>query len=101
MKHARGADPEAAGPRLAKPSLIAWTQDSVAGVPLRRSIGHVGPVEVGAVAYDGSNRFWTWSTPLAEDAWGHGQTEDAARQAFETWLQSWLKNFRPFFGSRG
>jgi hypothetical protein len=99
LKHASGAVPEAA--RASAAALIAWSQDSVAGVPLRRSIGHVGSVEVGAVAYDGSNRLWTWSTPLAEDAWGHGQTEAAARQAFEAWLAAWLENFRPFFAPSG
>lgn len=79
---------------------IAWTQDSVAGVPLRRHIGRVGPIEVGAVAFDGSNRLWTWSSPLAEDAWGHATDEAAAKQAFEAWLREWLENFRPFFAAR-
>jgi hypothetical protein len=47
---------------------VAWRQAAVAGVPLRRYVGHVGEVEVGAVEFDGSNRLWTWSSPLAEDA---------------------------------
>jgi hypothetical protein len=68
-------------------SPITWTQDRVAGVALRRYIAryiaHVGSVEVGAVAYDGSNRLWTWSSPLDIEAWGHAQTESGAKQAFE------------------
>ncbi len=76
---------------------IAWRQATVAGMPLRRHVGHVGEVEVGAVEFDGSNRLWTWSSPLAEDAWGHAQTEHGAKQAFEAWLRGWLENFRPFF----
>jgi len=76
---------------------IRWQQDQVAGVPLNRYVGFVGRVEVGSVAYDGSNRFWIWSTPLQEDAWGYGRTEHAAKAAFEIWLASWLENFRPFF----
>jgi hypothetical protein len=75
---------------------ILWRQDSVAGVPLQRYIGSVGPVEVGNVAYDGTNRFWIWASPLQEDAWGYGPTEDAAKRAFELWLRSWLENFRDF-----
>ena len=74
---------------------ITWTQASVAKVPLRRFVGHVGPVEVGAVEFDGSNRLWTWSSPLAEDAWGHAQSEAGAKQGFEVWLRGWLENFRP------
>ncbi len=31
-------------------SRIAWTQDQVAGIPLQRYVGHVGPIEVGNVA---------------------------------------------------
>jgi hypothetical protein len=76
---------------------ITWQQDNVAGVPLNRYVGFVGPVEVGAVQFDGSNRFWIWSSPLQEDAWGYGPTEDAAKQAMELWLASWLDNFRTFF----
>jgi hypothetical protein len=75
---------------------IRWQQDRVAGVPLDRHLGFVGPVEVGQVAYDGSNRFWVWSSPLQEDAWGYGPTEQAAKTAFELWLRSWLENFRSF-----
>ena len=76
---------------------IVWEQDAVAGVQLRRYVGRIGAVEVGNVAYDGSNKFWIWSTPLQEDAWGYGPTEQAAKAALEFWLVSWLKNFRPFF----
>jgi hypothetical protein len=79
---------------LSAPSRIAWTQDEVAGVPLRRAIGRVGAAQVGSVDYDGSNRFWIWATPLQEDAWGYGATEDAAKAAFEHWLRGWLENFR-------
>ncbi len=82
---------------MSRPSVIVWTQDSVAGVPLRRSVGRVGAVEVGTVEYDGSNRFWIWATPLQEDAWGYGASEAAAKAAFEQWLKGWLENFRPFF----
>ena len=77
-------------------SRIAWTQDSVAGVPLKRFIGRVGDLEVGDVSYDGGSRFWVWATPLQEDAWGYGPTADAAKAAFELWLRAWLENFRPF-----
>ena len=79
---------------------ITWRQDSVAGVALRRYTAHVGPVEVGAVAYDGSNRLWTWSSPLSEDAWGHAPSETGAKQAFEVWLREWLGAFRPSFKAR-
>jgi hypothetical protein len=78
-------------------SRIQWQQDRVAGVPLNRYIGFVGPIQVGSVDYDGSNRFWIWSSSLQEDAWGYGPTELAAKAAFEVWLASWLENFRPFF----
>ncbi len=80
-------------------SKIAWRQDKVAGVPLNRHVGFVGPVEVGSVQYDGSNKFWVWASPLQEDVWGYGQTEEAAKTAMEFWLISWLENFRPFFQS--
>ncbi|EIM29535.1 hypothetical protein [Microvirga lotononidis] len=80
---------------------IRWQQDQVAGVPLNRHVGFVGPIEVGNVAYDGSNRFWIWSTPLQEDIWGYGPTEQAAKAALEAWLVSWLANFRPFFEALG
>ena len=73
----------------------------MAGVPLNRYVGFVGAVEVGHVAYDGSNRFWIWSSPLQEDAWGYGPTEEAAKTAFELWLSSWLENFRSFLQSTG
>jgi len=85
-----------ARPRSQGMSRIRWQQDRVAGVPLDRHLGFVGPVEVGQVAYDGSNRFWVWSSPLQEDAWGYGPTEQAAKTAFELWLRSWLENFRSF-----
>ena len=78
-------------------SPITWTQDSVAGVPLRRFMGHVGTIEVGTVEWDGSSRFWTWYSRLSDEAWGHAQTEHGAKQAFEAWLRNWLENFRPFF----
>ena len=77
--------------------LIAWSRDSVAGVPLRRSVGRVGAIAVAAVEWDASNRLWTWSSPLAEDVWGHAPSECSAKQAVEFWLRSWLENFRPFF----
>jgi hypothetical protein len=78
-------------------SRVAWSQDHVAGVPLNRYIGRVGPVEVGNVTYDGSNRFWIWATPLQEDAWGYGPSEQAAKAALEVWLSGWLEHFRAFF----
>jgi hypothetical protein len=84
-------------PAVWRMSRIQWQQDRVAEVPLKRFIGFVGPVEVGHVAYDGSNRFWIWSTPLQEDAWGYGKTEEGAKAAFEAWLSGWLENFRSFF----
>ena len=76
-------------------SVIAWKQASVAGVKLRRFTGHVGGIEVGAIEYDGSNRLWTWSSPVAEDVWWHAPSEDAAKQAFETWLRGWVGRLRP------
>jgi hypothetical protein len=88
--------PMGARPRSQDMRRIQWQQDLVAGVPLNRYVGFVGPVEVGQVAYDGSNRFWIWSSPLQEDAWGYGPTEQAAKTAFELWLRSWLENFRSF-----
>ena len=75
---------------------IAWIQDSVAQVPLKRHVGRVGAVEVGVVEYDWSNRMWVWSSPLAEDAWGWAPEEQGAKQAFEVWLRDWLSNFRAF-----
>lgn len=76
---------------------ITWTQGGVAGVPLRSAVGRVGAIEVGMVQFDGSNRMWVWSSQLAEDAWGWGPTEEAAKQALQAWLATWLENFRPFF----
>lgn len=77
--------------------MITWSQDSVAGVPLRRFVGRAGAVEVGAVEHDGGNRLWIWSSPLQEEAWGWAPSEEAAKRAFEGWLRGWLENFRPFF----
>ena len=78
---------------------IVWTQDSVAEVPLRRFTGRVGAVEAGFVEYDGGNRMWVWSSPLAEDAWGWSATESGAKLALEAWLRRWLENFRPLLES--
>lgn len=79
-------------------SSITWAQDEVAGVKLRRHVGRAGRVEVGAVEYDGGNRMWVWSSPLAEDAWGWGASEEAAKRALEAWLREWLANFRGLLG---
>src|SRR3954465_5661485 len=76
-------------------SVIEWKQASVAGVKLRRLTGHVGGIEVGSVEFDGSNRLWTWSSPFAEDVWGHAPTQAGAQQALETWLRGWLEKLRP------
>lgn len=76
---------------------IAWTQGSIAEVPLHRFTGRVGTVEVAICEYDGSNRLWTWWSPLSEDAWGHAANAEGAQQHCEIWLQGWLENFRPFF----
>jgi hypothetical protein len=81
-------------------SRIAWRQDSVAGVPLQRFVGTVGAIEVGNVSYDASNRFWVWASPLQEDAWGYGPSEDAAKRGLEFWLRDWLENFRGFLDSQ-
>ena len=62
-------------------SVIKWKQASVAGVKLRRFTGHVGGIEVGSVEFDGSNRLWTWSSPFAEDVWGHAQTRESVVEA--------------------
>ena len=77
-------------------AVIAWTQDSVAEVPLKRYVGRVGTVEVGAMEYDAANRMWVWSSPLAEDAWGWAPEDPGAQQALEVWLRGWLENFRHF-----
>jgi hypothetical protein len=74
---------------------VTWIRDTVANVPLQRYVGHVGEVEVGAVEFDGSNRMWVWSSQLADTAWGWATSSDAAMQALEAWLRSWLENFRP------
>ena len=76
-------------------SVIEWKQASVAGVKLRRFTGHVGGIEVGSVEFDGSNRLWTWSSPFAEDVWGHAPTQAGAQKALETWLREWLERLRP------
>ena len=78
-------------------SRITWSRASIAGVPLRRFVAQVGPVEVGAVEFDGPTRLWTWSSPLDDAVWGHAQSEEGAKRAFEAWLRGWLENFRPFF----
>ena len=78
-------------------SPLAWTQDSIADVPLRRYTGRVSAIEVAAVKWDGSNCLWTRSSRLADDAWGHAQSEHGAKLGFEAWLRGWLENFRPYF----
>lgn len=83
------------GPMADSP--LTWTRDAVAGVPLRRSSARCGEIDVGFVEYDGGNRMWVWSSPLAEDAWGWGADESGAQQALETWLRGWLAHFRGFF----
>lgn len=81
--------------------ITTWTQDRVARVSLRRFLGRVGEVEVGVVEFDGSNRLWTWSSPLDIEVWGHADSEEGAKLALEAWLRGWLENFRPFFHSSG
>jgi len=76
---------------------ITWSRDSFAGAKGNRHVAHAGAIEVGRVMYDGSSGFWVWSSPLAEDAWGYGPSEDAAKRGFEVWLTAWLENFRPVF----
>ena len=83
-----------------QPHAISWTQDRIADVPLDRYVGRAGTVEVGAVEFDGSNRMWLWSSPLADDAWGWAPNADAGKQALEVWLRQWLENFKPFFAGR-
>ena len=77
-------------------SPITWSQDEIASVPLRRFSARSGEVDVGFVEYDGVNRMWVWSSPLAEDAWGWAPEEQGAKQAVEVWLRGWLSNFRSF-----
>jgi len=79
---------------------IRWQQDSIAGVPLQRFIGHAGTVEVGFVEFDSGNRMWIWSSGLADDAWGWAPTGDGAKLALELWLRTWLENFRALFDGR-
>ena len=83
--------------RQASMRAIGWIQASVAEVPLRRFVGQVGAIEVGAVEYDASNSMWVWSSPLADDAWGWAANEEGAKQALDVWLRAWLENFRAFF----
>lgn len=78
-------------------SPIAWSQPDARGTSARRAVAHVGPVEVGAVEFDPSNRLWLWSSPLAEDSWGWAPSEEGARRALELWLRGWVEPFRPFF----
>ena len=78
-----------------KTDRIAWTQDSIADVPLQCFTAHAGAIEVGYVEYDGGNRMWVWSSRLADDAWGWGSTAEAAKHGLEAWLRRWLENFRP------
>ena len=61
---------------------LSWTKDSIADVPLRRYTGRVSAIEVAAVEWDGTNRLWTWSSRLADDAWGHAQSEHGAKLGF-------------------
>ncbi|MGU3540680.1 hypothetical protein [Methylobacterium sp. A54F] len=78
-------------------SSVTWTQGRVAEVPLQRFVGRVGAVDVAICEYDGSNRLWTWWSPLAEDVWGHAPDAEGAKRHCELWLRDWLENFRPFF----
>ena len=75
---------------------LTWTQEERAGVPLAEFVARAGAIEAGRVMYDGSNKLWVWSSPLADDAWGYGTTREAAQGGFEAWLRSWLQNFREF-----
>ncbi|GAA0254919.1 hypothetical protein GCM10008965_24520 [Methylorubrum aminovorans] len=76
---------------------ITWTQDGISEVPLQRFTGRVGAIEVATVEFDGSNRLWTWWSPLSDDIWGHAKDADGAKQAADVWLREWLENFRTFF----
>ncbi len=78
-------------------SPIVWSRPEVFGAPARRSVGHVGEVEVGRVEFDPTNRLWLWSSGLAEEAWGWAPSEEGAQRALELWLRAWLAPFRPFF----
>src|SRR4051794_29308618 len=80
--------------------VLEGSQASVAGVPRRRHVARAGWVEVGGVEYDGTNRLWTWSSPMVEDVWGHAQSEEGAKRAFEAWLREWLEKFPPPFQGR-
>jgi len=83
---------------VSSPTLV-WTQEERAGVPLAEFVGHAGAIEAGRVMYDGSNKFWVWSSALADDAWGYGTTRESAQAGFEAWLRTWLGIFRAFLGN--
>lgn len=70
-------------------------------MPLRRQMGFAGAIGAGSVAYDGSNRFFVWSTPLQKDVWDNGPTEEAARTTLKLLPVAWLKNSRSFFQAAG
>ena len=76
-------------------SVIEWKQASVAGVKLRRFTGHVGGIEVGSVEFDGSNRLWTWSSPFAEDVWGHAPTRQARNRRWRLGYVGGLRSSVP------
>lgn len=78
--------------------VLDWTPDGAAPAG---SVARAGAVEVARVMFDPSNRFYVWSSPLADDAWGYGPTEAAAQAGFEAWLLGWLDNFRPFLAANG
>ena len=80
-------------------SALEWTQDLQSGIPVNRYTGRAGAIDVATVMYDGSNRFWVWSSPLADDAWGYGPSLDAAQRGFEVWLRAWLENFGAFLSA--
>ena len=65
-----------------------------------RLVAFAGTLEVGAVMYDPSNRFWVWSSTLSDEAWGYGPSEDAAKRGYEAWLRNWLENFRGLLEAR-
>jgi hypothetical protein len=45
--------------------------------------------------WSGATRLWTWSSPFAEDVWGHALTQAGAQKALEIWLRGWLEKLRP------
>ena len=85
------------GSRIGLMSVIEWKQASVAGVKLRRFTGHVGGIEVGSVEFDGSNRLWTWSSPFAEDVWGHAPTRQPHNRPARHGYEAALRNCGPFY----